>query len=284
MKKSEILIFNGKKVDDLEYEDLKRGFLYGDGIFETLISRNFKIFRFEQHWERLEKGANICDFEMPYKERLKKLVEDILIKYRLKNSYIRINLWRKKPQTFSPQKNRKTNSLVIIRKLKNYPIKFYREGMRCIISKRIRKNEKSLISQIKSFNYLENIILKIEAEKENFDDAIVLNNSGYICEGSVSNIFFVKSYKIYTPSIECGCLDGITRRILFEICKENGIEIKEGFFKLDFLKECEEVFLTNTLMEIMPVVEIKDYFRTKGFKFTKNLIEKYEQILKKETL
>jgi len=282
MKKSEILIFNYKEVEELKYKDLKRGFLYGDGIFETLIARNIKIFRFDQHWERLEKGAYVCNFEIPCREKLKRLIGKILDKYKFNTSYIRINLWRKKPDSFSPQKNSQTNSLIIIREFKPYPEKFYKEGIRCIVSKKIRRNEKSLISKIKSFNYLENIILKIEAERENFNDAIVLNTSDYICEGSLSNIFFIKNEKIYTPSVECGCLNGITRKILFEICKKKGIVIKEGLFKLEFLKNCDEVFLTNTLMGIMPVKEIKGYFKTKEFKITEYLIEKYNEILKEE--
>lgn len=275
--KSEILLFNGKKVEreDLNYNELRRGFLYGDGIFETLISVNGKIFRFEEHWERMKFGAKICNLKIPDKNEVKELI--------LKNLtdgsyYIRLNLWRKNPETFSPVKEKETNFLIIIRKFYPYSEKFYKEGMKCSISKSIRRNEKSVISKIKSINFLENIILKIEAEKERCDDMIVLDNSGYISEGSVANIFFVKDSIVYTPSLECGCLSGITRKIIFEICEKEKIKIKEGFFKPEFLKNCDEVFLTNTLMGIMPVKEIRKYFTAKSFSVTKYLMKKYFEI------
>jgi aminodeoxychorismate lyase len=283
-RKLEILLFNGEKIEDkdLKFRELKRGFLYGDGIFETLISNNFKIFRFDEHWQRLKFGSEICNLKLPEKIKIKNLILENLKKIEEGRYYIRINLWRKFPENFSPKKNKQTNYLIIIRKLKPYPEKFYRKGIRCIVSEKIKRNEKSVISRIKSFNFLENIILKIEAEKEKCDDSIVLNSSEYISEASVANIFFVRDKKLYTPSLKCGCLAGITRKIVFEITRSEKIKIEEGFFKLNFLKKCEEIFLTNTVMGIMPVREIKGYFEAKSFETTKELIEKYKNILKKE--
>ncbi|MCM8818817.1 MAG: aminotransferase class IV [Candidatus Omnitrophica bacterium] len=280
--KSETLLFNGKKVDEKEinFSHLKRGFLYGDGIFETMISFNKKIFRFQQHWDRMVFGAKVCNLEVPNKKLIEKLIVD-----NLKEGlcYIRLNLWRKRPNTISTEKEKETNFLIIIRDFKPYPEKFYKEGMVCGLSKKIRRNNYSIISKIKSLNFLENIILKIEAEKERCDDMIVLDSSGYISEGSVSNIFFVKDNFIYTPSVECGCLEGITRRVIFEISEKENIKVKEGRFKIDFLSDCDEVFLTNTLMGIMPVKEIKGYFKVKKISFTENLIKKYKEIFIKET-
>ncbi|HOK56648.1 MAG TPA: aminotransferase class IV [bacterium] len=277
--KSEILLFNGKRIEneDLNFNDLRRGFLYGDGIFETLISINKKIFRFDQHWERMKKGAFICNLRMPDKKRIKKILSD-----NLEDGfyYIRLNLWRKRPDIFSPLKKKDSNFLIIIKKFRPYPERFYKEGIKCTISKEIRRNEKSVLSKIKSINFLENVILKIEAEKEKCDDIVVLDNVGYISEGSIANIFFVKNDIIYTPSLECGCLEGITRKIVFEICKKEKIKIKEGFFKPDFLKNCDEVFFTNTLMGIMPVREIKGYFKSKKFKYSEYFGKLYWKILK----
>lgn len=283
--KSEILLFNGKKIEDkdLNFNKLRRGFLYGDGVFETLLTRNLKIFRYEDHWERLKKGAKICNLEIPDKEKIKELIEGELKKNKLSQSYIRINIWRKKPFYFNPENEKKTEYLIIIRKFKPYPNRFYKEGIKCMVSNKVKRNENSVLSKIKSFNYLENIILKIESKENNFEDAVVLNTDNYISCGSVSNIFFVKNKRIYTPSLECGCLEGITRKVIFEICKKEKIEIKEGFFKVDFLNDCEEVFLTNTLMGIMPIREIKGYFKSKNFEITTNLSEKYKKIFEEET-
>ncbi|MCM8803807.1 MAG: aminotransferase class IV [Candidatus Omnitrophica bacterium] len=283
--KSEVLLFNGRKINStfLNFDILRRGFLYGDGIFETLISSNFKIFRYNEHWERLKKGALISNLEIPDKEEIKKLIEKEIRKLELGKYYIRINLWRKKPEKFNPEKEKKSYYLIIIRKLKPYPERFYKDGIICIISNKVKRNENSVLSKIKSFNYLENIILKIECRENNSDDAIVLNTKKYISCGSVSNIFFVKDDVIYTPSIKSGCLDGITRKVVFEVCKREKIKIKEGSFKLNFLKNCDEIFLTNTLMGIMPVKKIKGYFENKKFYFTKILIKKYKEIFKEET-
>lgn len=280
--KSEILIFNGKRIkgQNLKFKHLKRPFLYGDGIFETMVSINKKIFRFENHWERMENGSKICNLEIPKKDEIEKIIMNNIGREKY---YIRITLWRKKPETFSPENEKESSYLIIIRKFKGYPEKFYREGISCIISEKVRRNEKSQISKIKSINFIENIIMKFEAREKNVDDTIVLNTSDFISEGSVSNIFFLKKDKIYTPSINSGCLDGITRKVVIEICEKEGIEIKEGFFKKEFLKDCYEVFLTNTLMGIMPVREIKGFFKNNKFKITKFLIEKYDQILKEET-
>ncbi|MGC8977298.1 MAG: aminotransferase class IV [Candidatus Ratteibacteria bacterium] len=280
--KSEIFLFNGKKIEksELSFEDFKRGFLFGDGIFETLISINKKIFRFEQHWERMKNGAKICNLKIPDKRKIKRLIlENLNDGF----NYIRLNLWRKNPDIFSPGSQRDTNFLIIIKKFQPYPKKFYKEGVKCGISQKIRRNEKSVTSKIKSISFIENVILKIEAKKENCDDMIVLDTSGYISEGSTSNIFFIKNDSIYTPSLKCGCLPGITRKVIFEICKKEKIKIKEGFFKVNFLGDCDEIFLTNTLMGIMPVKEIKNYFKTKGFKITERLSEEYKMILEKET-
>ncbi len=281
--KSEILLFNGKKVNEkeLNFSYLKRGFLYGDGIFETMISFDKKIFKFQQHWNRMLFGAKVCNLKVPNK----KVIEELILE-NLKEGfcYIRLNLWRKRPETISPEEQKETNFLIIIRDFKPYSEKFYKEGMICGISKRIRRNEKSVMCKIKSLNFLENIILKIEAKQEKCDDMIVLNTSGYISEGSVSNIFFVKNNIIYTPSCQSGCLEGITRKIVFEICERENIKIKEGWFKNDFLNDCDEVFLTNTLMGIMPVKEIKEYFKSKSFKVSQYLREKYLKILKFEKL
>jgi aminodeoxychorismate lyase len=282
--KSEIYLFNGKKVEGKEigFNELKRGFLYGDGIFETLLAKNKKIFRFEEHWERMKKGANICNLKIPEKERVKEIILKNL-KEKDKDYYIRINLWREKPEKFSPSKEKESNFLIIIKEFEPYSSKFYEDGINCIISEKVRRNEKSIISKIKSLSFIENVIVKIECEKEKCDDAIILNTSGYISEGSVSNIFFVKDDCVYTPSIECGCLEGITRKVIFEICEKNGIKVKEGFFKLEFLRKVNEVFLTNTLMGIMPVREIKNCFVVKEFRITQSLIKKYNENLRKET-
>ena len=280
----EIYLLNGKikKASEINLLILKRGFLFGDGIFETLISKNYKIFRFSDHYKRLKKGAKICNFEVPEKDKVEKLILRNLKSQKIKNGYIRINVWRKKGERSMPE-GKEVNILIIIKNYKPYPSYLYQNGMKCIISKKIFKNEKSLLYKIKSFNFLENILGKIEAKENDCQDVIFLNTKGFLTEGTVSNLFFVKEDKIYTPSVECGILSGITRKIVIQVCRKNRIEIKEGKFKPEFLKECDEVFMTNTLMGIMPVERIGNFFKKKKAEMVEFIKDGYLKILKEET-
>ena len=280
----EIYLLNGKikKASEINLLILKRGFLLGDGIFETLISKNYKIFRFSDHYTRLKEGAEICEIEVEEKEILESQIRRTLEKFKIKNGYIRINVWRKKGERSMPE-GRKSNILIIIKNYKPYPSHFYQNGMKCMISKKIFKNEKSILYKIKSFNFIENILGKIEAKENKCQDAIFLNTKGFLTEGTVANLFFVKKDKIYTPSVECGILPGITRKIVIQICRKNRIKIKEGKFKPEFLKECDEVFMTNTLMGIMPVKSIENFFKKKKAEMVEFIKEEYLKILKEET-
>jgi len=259
---------NGRQVPEKEisFGALKRGFLYGDGVFETLKAEDYRIFRWDDHWERLQKGASVCNIEITEESgKLKSKIEAALKRHNLENAYVRINVMRKKTESFDPGDERRSDFLVLIKKHRPYPEKFYKEGIRCIISETYFKNEKSPLTRIKSFNYLENILARIEAKKQGYDDSILLNTAGYLASAPVSNLFLVKGRKIFTPSVDCGILPGITRKTVLEICVRHGIRAEEGKFVPGDLKRADEVFLTNTLMGVMPVREIKSIF--KGTKF-----------------
>jgi len=267
MEKNRYLL-NGKAIgeNDIFLSKLKRGFLYGDGVFETLKAENFKIFRWDDHWERLNKGADLCGFEIAEEgAKLRSRIEASLKKNGLDEAYIRISVWRKETESFDPGDERRSNVLVLIKEYKPYPVKFFREGMRCVISKKYFRNEKSPLSRIKSLNYLENILARVEAKKQGYDDSILLNTEGYLACASVSNLFFVKGKKIFTPSISCGILPGITSKCVLEICGRYGIKAEEGKFLPGDLKKADEIFLTNTLMGVMPVSKVKGIFAGKQF-------------------
>ncbi|HOL21557.1 MAG TPA: aminotransferase class IV [bacterium] len=278
-----IYILDGKKIKerDITFSHLKRGFLYGDGIFETLRAKDNRIFMWTEHIKRLKKGAGVCGLGITEKiEDIKEDIERHIEKENIRDAYIRINIWREKPDFFDPGQEKKTHILVIIRRYHPYPENFYREGVRCIVSKKYFKNEKSPIVYIKSLNYLENILARMEAKKNYCDDAVLLNTSGYIASGTVSNFFFVKKDVIYTPSIDCGILPGTTRGLVIGICKKNRIKLKEGRFTLKDLKGAEEVFLTNTLMGVLPVREIKGTFKGKDFSISRFLMEEIDRKIK----
>lgn len=281
---SEIYLLNGKvkSKKEIYFSTLKRGFLYGDGIFETLISRNFKIFRFSEHYNRLKKGAEICNLEIKSKKEIEETIQKHLKKFNIKNGYIRINLWRKTGKRVIPE-GKKANTLIIIKKYMPYPSSFYRNGIICIISKKIFRSAHSISNNLKSLNFLENILGKIEAKENGCEETIFLNTDGFITETTVSNIFFVRDNKVYTPSPECGILEGITRKTVIGICRKNKIKVVEGKFYPEILSKCSEVFLTNTLMGIMPVKSINGFFKKRKTEITDFIKSEYLKILKEET-
>lgn len=264
-------ILDGKKIEeeDITIKHLKRGFLYGDGVFETLRAKENRIYMWNQHIKRLKKSAMVCGLRFSEDtDTLREDIEEILRKKSIKDAYIRINLWRKSPDTFDPSGERTSHLLVIIRRYHPYPENFYREGIRCIISKKYIRNENSPLVYIKSLNYLENILGRMEARNNGYDDAIFLNTSGYLASATVSNLFFTRKEKIYTPSLDCGILEGTIRGLLLNICKKCGIEVKEGKFTVKDLQCAEEIFLTNTLIGVLPVREIVGVFKGNVFKLS----------------
>jgi len=259
---------NGKTVgeNDVFLSKIKRGFFYGDGVFETLKAENFRIFRWDDHWERLRKSADVCGLEIGGESgKLRCRIETALKKDGFGRAYIRISAWRRTTESFDPGDERRAEVLVLVKKHKPYPERFFTEGIRCIISKIYFRNEKSPLSRIKSLNYLENILARVEAKKYGHDDNILLNTAGYLASASVSNLFFVKGKKIFTPSLSCGILPGVTRKAVLEICGRYGIETEEGKFCPGDLKTADEIFLTNTLMGVMPVREVKNIFKGREF-------------------
>jgi aminodeoxychorismate lyase len=264
-------IFNGRQTAEkgISLSKLKRGFLYGDGIFETLHAVNYSLFRWDDHWERMQKGIGVCNLRVAGEGTvLKDMIENVLKKHRLVDAYVRVSVFRRETDSFDPKDERRSNVLIQMKKYHPYPEIFYKRGITCIVSRKYFRNEMSPLSNVKSFNYLENILARIEAKQQGYQDAIFLNTKGFLTSATVSNLFFVKKKRVFTPSIDCGVLPGITRKVVFEICKEQGIKIIEGMFLPEELKEADEVFLTNTLMGVMPVREVKGIFKSKHFPLT----------------
>lgn len=267
MKKN-YYILDGKPAAEKEISltKLKRGFLYGDGVFETLRAENYRLFRWDDHRERLLKGLDVCHLEIKGGSgRLKNRIEAALKKHKLADAYVRVSVWRRETDSFDPGDERRSNVLVLMKKHHPYPERFYKKGIGCVISKKHFKNEKSPLTHVKSFNYLENLLARIEAKKQGLEETILLNTQGFLASATVSNLFFAKGKTIFTPCVECGILPGITRKVVFEICGRHGIKIKEGRFLPEDLKGFDEVFLTNTLMGVMPVREVKGIFEGKQF-------------------
>jgi len=234
------------------------GFLYGDGIYETLRAYNGVAFKLDEHIDRLRRSASLIQLEIPKNPAaIKRAVYQTLRANRLREAVIRITVSRGPgPAGLDPALCRKPTFVVFASPFRNYPEQLYRKGAGIAIVSTRRNIISALNPQIKSLNFLNNILAKIEAKHENAFEAVMLNHRGYLAEGTVSNLFFLKNRILYTPGLEAGILDGITRNTVLEIAGRSGLTIREGKFRKNSVYDADEVFLSNTTMEIMPVSRV----------------------------
>jgi branched-chain amino acid aminotransferase len=254
------------------------GFLYGDGIYETMRSYDGIVFMVDEHILRLFRSASLIGLDIGKSvEEVKLAILEILHANRLKNAYIRLTISRGEgPIGLDPALCKVPTFVVMAHDFRNYPRSYYDEGLKLIISSVRRNSKEALNPQIKSLNFLNNILAKIEAIKADVEEALMLNAEGSLAEGTISNIFFVKDDIVCTPSVECGILDGITRAIVLDLAARNGMMVREGKFPPEDLFAASEVFITNTTMEVMPIRRVDD----KHFKVgdvSRLLLKKYRE-------
>jgi branched-chain amino acid aminotransferase len=235
------------------------GFLYGDGIYETMRSYEGIVFMIDEHIRRLERSASLIMMDMPKKEYIMDAVSQTLRANSLSDAYIRVTVSRGKgPIGLDPALCSSPTLVIISENFNKYPETYYQKGVNLIISNVVRNHIRAINPRIKSLNFLNNILAKVEAKGKGAYEAIMLNPDGYIAEGTVCNIFFIKDGKLCTPSVDAGILDGITRDIVIGLARKAGIEVLEGMFYPSDIFRAEEVFFTNTTAEIMPVSSIED--------------------------
>lgn len=235
-----------------------RGFLYGDGIYETLRVYNGIVFMIDEHIERLFRSACMIKLKMPRsRETVKRAVYKTVKINRLSDAVVRISISRGSgPIGLDPELCSKPTFVIMANPFKKYPQEYYQKGVNVAIVNTMRNFKGALDPMIKSLNFLNNILAKIEAKERGVYEALMLNYRGYIAEGTITNIFFIKDNILCTPEVDVGILDGITRRIIIDIAKELGIGIKEGRFKRENIYNAQEVFISNTTMEVMPVTAV----------------------------
>jgi branched-chain amino acid aminotransferase len=256
------IYLNGKIVPSKEavISVFDHGFLYGDGIYETIRVYDGVIFRLNEHLQRLFRSASLIGLTIPLGiDPLKVAIYKTLIANKLRNAYIRLTVSRGRGAIgLDPDLCTEPTIVIIVQELKEYPKTFYENGITLIIAETRRNLKGAIDPRIKSLNFLNNILAKIEAKKKGVYEALLLNVYGKLTEGTISNIFFYKDGIIYTPSVDCGILDGITRGLIIDLAKREDLKIKEGKFKREDLYAAEEVFITNTTMEVMPVAKVDD--------------------------
>lgn len=234
-----------------------RGLLYGDGIFETMRSYSGTIFKLDEHLDRLITSAKTLKITVPSRSSLKNSLYNILTKNKLKDAYLRLTVTRGAGGTRLAVDQPLTPTIIITAKsFEPYPAIKYKKGFKVKILS-VRRNSSSPLSRIKSLNYLDNILGKMEANAGHADEGLFLNEKGYIACGTVSNIFFIKGNTLHTPPLDAGILPGITRAMVIRtVAPALGLKVRERNVKVSELKEFDGAFLTNTLMEIMPITRI----------------------------
>ncbi len=253
--------------EDAKISVFDHGLLYGDGVFEGIRAYEGHVFKLKEHMDRLSESADLISLKLPFaKEQIGKIVQEAVQKNELKDAYIRLLVTRGKGDLgLDPRKCPKPSLIVIVDKLALFPEQSYKEGLQAIVAKTVRNIPEALNPIIKSMNYLNNIIAKIEANKKNVPEAIMLNSGGYVAECTGDNVFFVKGNMVVTPPVAAGVLDGITRRTVMALIKAKTIyRMKEMYFRPSTMLGADEVFFTGTAAEVIPVTKIDSRVIGKG--------------------
>ncbi len=281
---NQFIFLNGKIIPDTDayISSADRGFLYGDGIYETLRSYSGKPFKLSDHLERMRHSAKKLRISFSYTdEDIGEWISELIKMNCSQDAYIRITLSRGVGGSrLQMDNNIESTTLIQVKPFSPYDRKLYEEGMSLVVSDCIRSTS-CPTSRHKSTNLLQSILLKEEANKKSAHETIVLNTDGYVAECVVSNIFMVDAGSVITPSLDTNILPGITRRTVLDICKDSSIPSDEDHFKTDALINADEVFITNSLMEIMPVSRIDDsnIGKTVPGKITQQLMNAYKHFV-----
>ena len=234
------------------------GLLYGDGVFEGIRSYDGLIFKLHEHIDRLFESAHTIMLAIPMsKPQLISVVKQSLRVNKLHDAYIRLVVTRGEGDLgLDPRKCKRPTVFVIADKIELYPKKLYEQGLELITVATQRNVPEALNPQIKSLNYLNNILAKIEAITAGFEEAIMLSHSGYVTECTGENIFLVKGQQLLTPPPYIGVLRGITRQTVMDLGMRQHLHVREELLTRHDLFNADEVFLTGTAAEIVPVVKI----------------------------
>ena len=274
--------------DEAKVSVFDHGLLYGDGVFEGIRSYNCLIFKLKEHIERLYESAHSIMLKISLsKKDLQKAIVQTLKRNKLKDGYIRILVTRGVGDLgLDPRMCKRSSVIIIADKIALYPHseELLKKGMKLITVPTARNLPEALNPSIKSLNYLNNVMAKIEASNSGAQEAVMLNNYGYVAECSGDNIFIVRNGILKTPPIYHGALRGITRGVVIELGGKLGIEVQRTTLTRHELFNSNECFLTGTAAEIIPVVKIDGRIIGDGKpgKITKKLILAFRKITKKE--
>jgi branched-chain amino acid aminotransferase len=234
------------------------GLLYGDGVFEGLRSYNGKIFRLEEHLRRLWDSAQSIALTIPIqREAITKAIYETLKVNDIRDGYVRLVVTRGAGSLgLDPHKTSDPQVIIIADFISLYPEKFYQEGLSIVTASTVRTSSASMSPRIKSLNYLNNIMAKLEGMQAGCVEALMLNHKGEIAECTADNIFLVRDGIISTPSKEAGILEGITRQAVLDLAKDAGYDTREVPLTRHDVYIADECFLTGTAAEVVPIVSV----------------------------
>jgi len=285
----ETVYLNGRLVPrfDARLSPFDHGFLYGYGLFETMRAYDGYIFRLDSHITRLRCSAESIGLTHSIltteegKQSLKAACLATLEANELKDARIRLTVSAGEgDMTPDPGTCSSPTILITARSLVPLPPEKYETGFRATVSF-LRRNTQSPLSRLKSTCYMENVLARTTARTAGYDEAIFLNEQGYLAEGSMTNIFLVSHGQLITPCFESGVLPGITRDAVLDIARTSNIKATERWVELNELVEAEEAFLTNSILELMPLVTLegRPIGSSKPGKLTKDLLFAYRKLV-----
>lgn len=258
------------------------GLLYGDGIFEGIRAYSGRVFKLREHIDRLFYSAKAILLEIPmtHAEVMRAVVETCR-KNKLRDGYIRLVVTRGVGTLgLNPNRCEKPSIIVIAGKIKLYPQEMYDNGMAIVTVPTTRNLHNAVNPAIKSLNYLNNILAKIEANNAGCEEAIMLNSEGYVAECTGDNIFLIKGRQLVTPPLSAGALYGITRGVVMELARQAGLEVSEPNLTRYDVYNADECFLTGTAAEVIPVVKVDGRVIGTGKPgtVTKQLLQRFHQV------
>lgn len=258
------------------------GILYGDGIFEGIRFYNGRIFRLEEHTKRLFLSAKAILLKLPWtEEEVNQAVCDTVKANGLESGYIRLVITRGVGGLgLNPYLCEKPSMFIIASTITLYPKEHYENGLELVTCSTRRPAPGALSPQVKSLNYLNNVMAKAEAIKAGCAEGVMLNEQGYVAECTGDNLFIVKDGEVFTPPVSDGSLNGVTRAVIFELCAKTGLSLVEKSLTRYDIYTADECFLTGTAAEVIPATKLDEREVGDGSPgpVTKNLIEAFTEL------
>ena len=290
-----LINLNGQIIplDEAKVSVFDRSFLYGDSLYEVVRTYQGKPFRLKEHLERMNHSATLC--QMTFSQSTKEYHREILRSieaYRAQpgksneDVYVRIVVSRGSGKIGFGLSNLETPTLyvIMVEPISLFPNKPFEIGAKLQISERVRNHPQALDPAMKSGNYLNSLLAYLTSAKDGFDDALMVDQQGFMTEGTTYNVFYVNRGIVATSPLDVGILDGITRRAVIDLCVELGIPCREVRYPKDYLFEADEVFVTSSLKEVLPVLNLdgKKVAKGKPGPITTRLAQAFTELVQRE--